>query len=422
MSITNIFKACVLCGCLSATALAEDWTEFRGPTGQGLSNERNLPIEWSATNNVMWKQPIPGQGWSSPLVVGARVYLTSGVATNDAGPSLLALCLDASSGKILWTSEVFKSEETKASPIQEKNSHASSTPILEGERLYAHFGHNGIACLDLKGRILWRNNNLKYDPMHGNGGSPILVDDKIIYNADAASDPYIVALNKTTGELIWKVNRIAPAKNKFSFCTPLLITVNGRKQIITPGSGVVQALNPADGSEIWRVLYGDGYSVVPRPVYGHGMIYISTGFDTPELLAIRVDGQGDVTDTHVAWRLRQGAPLTPSLLLSGDELYAVSDSGMASCLDAATGKIYWKQRVAGNYSSSPVLAEGRIYLQNEKGTGTVLKAGKEFVKLATNSLGEPSLASYALADHSIFIRTKENLYRIGARGNGVPLK
>ncbi len=396
--------------------MAENWTEFRGPTGQGLSGENNLPIEWSTTNNVIWKQPIPGQGWSSPVVAGKRVYLTTGVAaTNDAGPSLFALCLDAASGKILWTTEVFKSEETKAKPMQEKNSPASPTPLLEGKRLYTHFGHNGIACLDLNGRILWRNNRLGYDPMHGNGGSPILVDDKLIYNADAKTNPCIIALSKKTGELIWKVDRTAEVKNKFSFSTPLLITVKGQKQVITPGSGVVLALDPADGREIWRARYGEGYSVIPRPVYGHGMIFISTGFNTPELLAIRVDGHGDVTDTHIAWRLTKGAPLTPSPLLVGAELYAVSDAGLASCLDAVSGKVYWQEHVAGNYSSSPLFADGRIYLQNEKGTGTVLKAGVEFVNLATNPLAEKSLASYAVADHSLFIRTEGNLYRIGAK-------
>ncbi|MEI7729786.1 MAG: PQQ-binding-like beta-propeller repeat protein [Verrucomicrobiota bacterium] len=389
-----------------------DWPEFRGPTGQGISAAKNLPVEWSASKNVAWKQAIPGLGWSSPVVQRGQVFLTTAIVGTNGGPSLHALCLDAVTGRLLWNTEIFKSTETQAKPMNGKNSHASPTPVLESDRLYVHFGHNGTACLDVTGKIIWRMNSLSYPPTHGNGGSPILVDNKLVYNADATSAPFIAALDKATGKVLWKVNRETLANNKFSFCTPLLITVNSQPQIISPGSGAVSALDPKDGHEIWRVRYGQGYSVVPRPVFGQGLVFIGTGFNRADILAIRPDGHGDVTDTHLAWRTTKGAPLTPSMLLVGEELYAVSDDGLASCFEAKTGKVHWQERLGGKYSASLLAADGRIYLQNESGTGTVLKLGKTFTTLATNSLAERSLASYAVADGTLFIRTAENLYRI----------
>jgi outer membrane protein assembly factor BamB len=396
----------------AAAPAQEDWTEFRGPTGQGLAEAKNLPIEWSATKNVVWKQPIPGLGWSSPVVQKGKVFLTTALVDAAGGPSLHALCLDAATGHELWNVEVFKSAETQAKPMNGKNSHASPTPVLEGDRLYVHFGHNGTACLDLSGKVVWRRNSLNYASVHGNGGSPILVDNLLVYNADATTDPFIVALDKATGEVVWKVKRETQSQKKFSFCTPLLITVNGQRQIISPGSGLVSALDPKDGHELWRVRYGEGYSVVPRPVFGQGLIFISTGFNTANILAIRPDGQGDVTDTHIAWRAIKGAPLTPSMLVVGEELYAVSDAGLASCFEAKTGKVLWQERVEGKYSASPLAADGRLYLQNEQGSGTVLKLGQTFEKLATNLLPEKTLASYAVYEGALFIRTAENLYRI----------
>ncbi len=400
---------------LATQANAEDWPEFRGPTGQGISASAKLPVEWSNTKNVVWKQAIAGGGWASPIVSKGQVFLTTSVLGNEAGPSLHALCLDAGTGKILWDKEVFSSAENKPAPIHSKNSQASPTPIIEDDKIYVHFGHHGTACLNRQGEILWRNNTLGYEPVHGNGGSPILVDDKLVYNADGAADPFIAALNKTTGKLVWKVMRQADVNQKFSFSTPLLIMVNEQKQIISPGSGVVLSLDPKDGREIWRVRYRGGYSVVPRPVFGQGLLFLGTGFNRADLLAIRPDGQGDVTETHIAWRTTKGAPLTPSLLLVGDELYAVADAGLASCFDAKTGTVHWQEKVDGNYSASPVAADGKIYLQNETGTGTVLALGKEFKKLATNSLEERTLASYAVADNALFIRTANNLYCIAEK-------
>ena len=403
----------------ASPAFAENWPEFRGPTGQGHSSAKNLPIEWSTRRNVAWKQPVPGAGWSSPVIDRGRIFLTSGIeGGGGAGPSLRALCFDTATGALRWNTEVFASSEASTAPIHDKNSPASPTPIVSADQIYVHFGHHGTACLDRDGKIIWRNDRLRYDPVHGNGGSPVLVDDLLVFNADGAKDPFVAALNRQTGELVWKVGRPKGARQTFSFCTPLLIAVNGQRQIITPGSGAVSALDPAGGRELWHVRYGNGYSVVPRPVYGHGLLFIATGFNRADLLAIRAGGQGDATDTHIAWRTTKGAPLTPSVLLVGDELYAVSDMGVASCWDAKTGNLHWQERIEGNYSASPVTAEGRIYFQNETGTGTVIAASRTFSKLATNQLEERTLASYAVAENAIFIRTAGHLYRIGGGGPG----
>jgi outer membrane protein assembly factor BamB len=391
---------------------AQEWPEFRGPTGQGYASNAHVPLEWNSARNIAWKRSIPGKGWSSPVAKGGRLYLTSATQSGDSKTSLRVLCLDEISGKTLWNVEVFGEESGQAARIHAKNSHASSTPVVTDDRLYVHFGHRGTACLDLGGKILWRNTSLVYPPVHGNGGSPVLVGDALIFSCDGASDPFVVALDRNTGKEIWKTRRVTDAKKKFSFSTPLVIDVKGGKQIISPGSGAVCAYDPKTGQELWRVRYGEGYSVVPRPVFGHGLIFLSSGFDKPVVMAIRPDGQGDVTDTHVVWTLAKGGPTTPSLLLVGDELYMVSDGGIASCVEARSGKVHWQERIGGNYSASPVFAGGRIYFQNEEGTGVVLKPGREFQKLAANVLGERTLASYAVTDDALFIRTEENLYKV----------
>ena len=407
----SLFAALLLAAC--PLLRGEDWPEFRGPTGQGTSTAIGLPTEWSATKNVAWKVPVPGAGWSSPAISGGRIFLTTGVPNASGGVSLRALALDVASGRALWETEVFSATEASVKPVHSKNSPASPTAIVEGDRVYLHFGHHGTACLDRAGKILWRNHSLRYDPLHGNGGSPALAGDRLVFNSDGTKDPFVVALEKATGEVAWKVPRGITVKSYFSFCTPLVISVNGRIQIITPGSGAVWALDPKDGREIWRVRYGEGYSVVPRPVFAHGLLFIATGFNRADLLAIRPDGAGDVTDTHVAWRTTKGAPLTPSVVVAGDELYGVADSGIATCWDAKTGTVHWQERIEGNYSASPIVAEGKIFFLSEDGVGTVVKAARTFEKIATNTLEERALASYAVADGALFIRTAGHLYRLG---------
>jgi outer membrane protein assembly factor BamB len=359
--------------------------------------------------------PIPGLGWSSPVVVKGRVYLTTAVpGTNDGDQSLQALCLDAKKGQVVWQKEVFHQDGRISPPIQSKNSHASPTPLVHDSKLYVHFGHQGTACLDLEGKVLWRNTDLKYKAVHGNGGTPIIAGDKLILSCDGGDQAFVVALDRNTGKVAWKTPRQTNPVKKFSFSTPLLITVNGKEQVISPGSDAVMAYDPATGREIWRVTY-HGYSVIPRPVYGHGLIFIGTGYDSPTLMAIRPDGIGDVTGTHVAWVLRQNAPHTPSPLLVGDELYIISDNGVASCLDAKTGKVHWRERLGGAFSASPMAADGRVYFQNEDGVGTVVQAGKEYKQLARNTLDDTTYASYAAADGALFIRTAKHLYRFQTR-------
>lgn len=399
----------VLCS-LTGVAVAADWPEFRGPTGQGHI-EGGLPLEWSKTKNVVWKQAIPGKGWSSPVIVAGRVYLTTAVPVPNSKDHLLqALCLDAEKGKIIWETEVFRQDGAKAPRIHGKNSHASPTALVRDKRVFVHFGHQGTACLDTDGKVLWKNSDLGYSPVHGNGGSPILVDDMLVFSADGGNKQFVVALDVNTGKVIWKTDRKTEAFKKFSFSTPLLITVNGVKQIVSTGSDCVCAYEAKTGKEVWRAKY-EGYSVIPRPVFGHGMVFILTGYDAPTLMAVRVDGTGDVTGTHVAWTIKKAAH-TPSLLLVGDELYMVSDGGIASCLDAKTGTAHWQERIGGNYSASPALADGRVYFQSEQGITTVVQAGKEFKQLVKNDIGERTLASFAAVDGVLYLRTEENLYRI----------
>jgi outer membrane protein assembly factor BamB len=402
-------------GAAASLLAAADWPEFRGPTGQGLVSG-SLPLQWSATENVAWKKSIPGHGWSSPVLSDGRLFVTTAVPASgqSAKLSLRVIALDATSGRLLWDVEVFGIESGKAPGIHSKNSNASPTPVVAGNKLYVHFGHHGTACLDLQGSVLWRSTELSYSPVHGNGGSPVLAGSALVFSCDGAAKPFVAALDKDSGKVLWRTERETSAKKKFSFSTPLVITVNGRKQVISPGSGAVCAYDPTTGREIWRVRYGEGYSVVPRPVFGHGLIYLSSGFDHPVVMAIRPDGQGDVTDTHVAWTLSKGGPNTPSLLLVGEDLYVVSDGGIASCVEARTGKVRWQERLGGNYSASPLHAAGKIYFTNEEGTTVVVGAGETFNKLAANSLGERTLASAAAAADALFIRTENHLYRIKA--------
>jgi len=393
---------------------AEEWTQFRGPRGDGHSQARDVPVHWSSSSNVAWKQAVPGQGWSSPVVAAGRVYLTAAVPI-DSQPqdfSLRLLAFEAATGEPVGSYEVFQQAGATAPKIHSKNSHASPTPIIEGDRIYVHFGHQGTACLTRDGRIVWGNRDLQYPPVHGNGGTPILVDDALIFSCDGGQDPFVVALNKHTGEVLWRTPRRTDAEKTFSFSTPTLITVDGQQQVISPGSNAVCAFDPETGREIWRVRY-HGYSVIPKPVLGHGLLFLSTSYDRPQLLAIRPDGTGDATDTHLVWSTDRQAPHTPSPLLVGDELYTVSDrGGIASCFDARTGKPHWQERLGGNFSASPIYADGKVYFQSEEGDTTVVAASTSFQKLATNSLDERTLASFAVVDSDFLIRTDKHLYRI----------
>ncbi len=403
-----------------ATSASAEWPEFRGPDRQGHSETADLPVEWSPSvrRGIRWKAPVAGVGWSSPVVANGRVYLTTAVPEGGedkpgVARSLRVLCLQAADGRPVWDHEVFV-QPADAPAVHKKNSHASPTPVLEEGRLYVHFGHQGSACLEaVDGSVLWSTREFSYAPVHGNGGSPVIEGDLFIFNADAAQDPAVIALDKATGKQRWRFSRSSGAKNKFSFSTPLVIDVNGVRQLITAGSGVVNALDPATGGELWQVQYGDGYSVVPRPVHAHGMIYLSTGYNKPVALAIRVNGSGDVTNTHVAWRIEKFVPHNPSMIVVGNELYFVADNGVLTCADAKTGQVHYQERCTGPISASILHAGGRLYLQDEKGLGVVVQAGKTFRVLQKNDLGERSLASYAVVDQDLLIRTENHLWRIG---------
>ncbi len=407
-------SALFLFGLIGSLVAGEtEWPQFRGPTGQGLSRATNVPVTWSATEKIAWKIEVPGRAWSSPVVAGGRVYLTSAVTTTGGDPTLRALCFDAGDGRVIWDTEVFHPDPGSAAAMHRKNSPASGTPIVTGDRLFVHFGHMGTAALDLSGAVVWRQEGLKYSPIHGTGGSPVLVGDELVFSCDGERDPFVAALDAKTGAVRWKTPRNTPARKPFSFSTPLAIELDGTTQIIIPGSGFVGAYAPADGREMWRVTYGEGYSVVPRPVFAHGLLFLSSSFDVPNILAVKPAGAtGDATATHLAWTLRKGAPHTASMLVLGDELYAVSDGGIATCADARTGEVHWTERLGGDFSASPVAAEGRIYFQNESGVGTVIKAGTKFEQLSKNDLGERTLASPAPIDGALFLRSESHLWKV----------
>jgi outer membrane protein assembly factor BamB len=394
----------ILCLALwGPTASAQDWPEFRGAGGQGHSPEHNLPLTWSETTHVKWKTPIPGRGWSSPAVQGDRIWLTT-AAQN--GRSLRALAVDRDSGRIIVDVEIVRLSDARL--LNEKNSHASPTPIVDGERVYVHFGAHGTAAIDSAGTILWKT-KLDYDNgQHGPGASPVLYGDLLIIPCDGQDVQFIVALDTKTGKTRWRKSRVGYQ----AYATPLVVKRPEGDQLISPGAFRATSYDPATGKERWSVRYGEGFSNVPRPVYGEGLVYICTGFQEPSLLAVRIDGQKDVTKTHVVWTVKRSVPLTPSPLLVGDEIYFVNDNGIASCLDAKTGQEHWRVRIGGSFSASPVYADGRIYFLSEDGQTTVIAAGKQFQRLAVNQIDGFALASMAVSKQSIFIRTDSHLYRI----------
>ena len=412
-----VISLCLLAS-IGVSLRGEDWPQFRGPTGQGHSSEQGLPLRWSdspaGSTNIAWKVPVVGSGWSSPAVAGGRVWLTTAVTEKAAGRSavsLRVLAFDVESGKSVVDVEVFRLARPR--PMHAKNSYASPTPILDGDRVYVHFGADGTAALTTAGAVVWRT-TLPYESQHGGGGSPVLYRDLLILSADGNPDEaFVTALDVQTGKERWKTRRRSPSDQAYT--TPLVIQSGGRDLVVSIGAFRAGAYDPLTGREVWRVSYGEGFSNVPRPVFGHGLVYIATGFFQPAILAVRADGQGDVTRTHVAWQLQRGAPFTPSPILVGDELYVVNDTGILTCVDAKAGTIHYQQRLDGNFSASPVFADGRIYFQSEEGVTTVIRPGRAFERLMVNRLDEPTLASMAVSNGSLFLRGQAHLYRIRER-------
>jgi outer membrane protein assembly factor BamB len=410
----TICMAAVLLTCFETFAVAADWPQFRGPGGQGHSDAKGLPVTWSESEHVKWKVEVPGLGWSSPSIQGNRIWLTSAL---EDGKSLHAMALDRDTGSVIHDVEVFRLED--AGSIHKKNSHASPTALIEGDHIYVHFGAHGTACVSADGQVVWKNQELKYNHRHGPSGSPVIFDDLLILNCDGSDVQFVVALDKNDGSIRWKKKREHIGEDRLTgksnvpmaYSTPLLTEINGRTHLLSCGADSIVSYNPANGDENWWFRY-DGYSNVVRPVVGKGMVFISSGYDRPEFFAVRTDGSGDVTESHLAWNMKKAAPLNPSPLLVGDELYLVSDTGIATCVDASTGTQHWQERLGGNFSASPTFADGRIYILDEDGVTTVIAPGKSFEKLATNTLEGRTLATPAFVDQAIFLRTDTHLYRI----------
>lgn len=411
----RLLPACLpLLACVtafSAFAAASDWPQFRGPTGQGHSDATGLPLNWNDSQNIVWKTAIPGQGWSSPVVYGNQVWLTT---AEEEGRSLRAICVDVNSGKILHNVEVFR--PSAALPINPKNSYASPTPVIEEGRVYVHFGSAGTACLDTAtARILWADASIIVDHKEGPGSSSVLWRDKLIVNFDGRDHRWVVAFNTKSGRIDWKTERSVapdrnPEKNK-AYCTPLIVEHEGRDVCINPGALRVSAYNPANGEELWWCNTNGGFSTVPRPVVAHGLTYICTGYPRSLLLAIPLEGQGDKA-SRIAWQFDRQVPLNPSLLVVGDELYMVSDRGILTCLDAKTGQELWTERLGGNYSASPMYADGRIFLCSEQGEVIVIQPGREYQELARTQMPGRIMATPAITGRAVLLRTDKELYRI----------
>ena len=315
-----------------------------------------------------------------------------------------------------------KSSSNKAADaarIHKKNSHASPTPLYEDGKLYIHFGHDGTACLGAKdGRVLWKQQSLRYKPVHGNGGCPIIVGDKLVFSCDGGDDPFIVALDKNNGSVVWKTKRDVTVQRAFSFSTPLLIDVGGTPQIVSAGSGAVIAYEPDNGREIWRCDYDEGYSVVPRPSYANGLVYVCTGFDAALVLAIKPDGKGDVTDSHLVWDHSKAVPKNFSPIVIGELLFMVNDKGIATCLDAISGDVHWQKRLGGNFSSSPIHSDGKLYFPSEEGVIHVIEPSRRFRSHAQNEMGERVFATLVPTDGALFIRSENTFGRFSRLAHG----
>ncbi|QDT11653.1 PQQ-binding-like beta-propeller repeat protein [Planctomycetes bacterium K23_9] len=432
-----------LCLLFAVIAAADSWPQFRGPNGDGKVDGQNVPIRFSDSDNVSWKTPLPGKAWSSPVVADGVVWLTTAIEvfpTEEERIEILTkkgiepkkfkqlqvakqidlkvLSVDLESGAVTRTIDLTSVEEPDS--IHSLNSYASPTPVIDGDNIYCHFGTYGTFCLSREtGTIKWQR---KFPLSHsvGPGSSPLIHGDSLVLIQDGINSQYVVSLNKATGETLWKTDRPemdAPdGEQKKAYSTPIAITdQQGRDQLICMASQWMVAYEPKTGAEIWKVRHGKGFSVVPRPVYNDGVVYFATGFGSGKLWAVSVDGAGDVTDTHFKWESSKSIPSKPSPLLHDGLIYVIADDGIASCFDAESGDQIWKKRIGGKFSASPLFVGGYIYLGSHEGVVTVLKPGKQAVVAAENKLPGQIMASPAVVDNALILRTSEALYRIESK-------
>ena len=400
---------------------AENWPEFRGPTGDGHSSAAGLPVTFGEGDHVRWKTPVHGKGWSSPVIWGAQVWLTT--ATED-GTELSVMCVDQASGKVLRDDVLFR----VAAPqfCHKFNSYASPTPVIEEGRIYVTFGSPGTACLDTKtGQKIWERTDFVCNHYRGAGSSPIVWEDLLIMNFDGSDHQFVVALDKKTGKTVWETKRSVDyqdldkdgtVKNegdyRKGFATPHVYLQGGRPILLSSGAKAHYAYDPRTGRELWRIDELESHSAATRPVVGHDLAYIPAGFGKAGLLAIKLGGSGVLPPESVAWRLKKSVPNKPSVTLLGDLLFLVNDGGIASCLEAKSGDIIWSERLGGNFSASPILAGGRLYAGNEEGKFYVFEAGRTFKVLAENQFPEGFMASPAVSGQALYLRSRTALYRV----------
>ena len=382
------------------------WPAWRGPSGQGLVSGSGYRDAWSATEGILWKKAIPGQGNSSPIVWGDRIFVTTAY---DGGRRVSLLAFRRSDGAKLW--EAF-APDGRTSGTHWKNGHASSTAATDGKLIYAFFGSRGLAAFDFSGKLAWHQDLGPIDNYHGSAGSPLLYKNRVILFQDHSRGAFVAAFDTLSGKAIWRTQRDAYV----GWGTPVAVRVGAHDEIIVSSQGAVMAYDPDTGRELWR-CDGNSYEVIPTPVVGHGLVFASSGRVGPTL-AIRPGGKGNVTRTHVAWASPRGSPFVPSAIVYGDFLYMVNDmASIVTSLDAATGKLMWQGRLGTaqreGFSASPVAVDGKIFFTNDEGDTFVLRAGPTFDLLRTNSLGEATLASPALADGHWYIRTDRSLLAIG---------
>jgi len=414
---------CWIAAVLGAGA-GENWTSYRGPTDQGYCESVNLPVRWSERENVAWKTPLPGKAWSSPVIWGDRIWLTT--ASED-GTQLSAICVAKSSGKILHQKTLrFVAAPQYCHPF---NSYASPSPVIEEGRVYVSFGAPCTVCLNSStGDVLWQRTDFVCNHFRGAGSSPMIYKNLLILHFDGSDRQYVVAMDKQTGKTVWKTDRSVdfqdleagtsePSREgdfRKAFSTPVIADVEGKPLLVSLGSMALYGYDPLTGAERWRAEAIGSHSGACRPVPGHGLVFSPMGSGL-ELWAVRPDGHGVVTDTHVVWRHKGNVPRRPSVLLVDDLLFMVDDGGVASCLEAKTGNEVWKGRLGGNYSASPIYCGGKVYFFDQDGKATVIKASRKYEVIAVNRLQDGFMASPAVSGHALFLRTKSALYRIENR-------